>query len=178
MFDGIFVFVLAASVALYFGIWAFMSQDFYGNDFLMGTYSPAMNEPVTYLGLLMILVAVYMLEKLTILVTGQLYSLKYNKEQLQAHLLQKNSSKVLEGSRNTTGLGKNGMLYNINNSGGSDESAKDPANLEQARHRSSSVQSKERAYSGYAYNEENYASSALAKAVRRNTQKLIAEGNV
>ena len=51
-------------------MWAFMSQDFYGNDFLMGTYGPGMDEWVTYLGLLMILVVVYMLEKLTILVTG------------------------------------------------------------------------------------------------------------
>jgi phospholipid-transporting ATPase len=90
VFDGIFVFVLAASVALYFGVWAFMSLDFYGNDFLMGTYAPAMNEPITYLGLFLILVVVYMLEKLTIIVTGQLYSLKYDKEKLQAHLSNKN----------------------------------------------------------------------------------------
>jgi hypothetical protein len=45
----------------------------------MGTYGPAMDEPLTYLGLLIIVIMVYMIEKLTILVTGQLYALKYNK---------------------------------------------------------------------------------------------------
>lgn len=149
----------------------------------MGTYGPAMSEWTTYLGLLMILVVVYMLEKLTILVTGQLYALKYNKEKLQAHLANKhkivNHERGSAGlnSNNTTGLNNHGMHFNINNSGGSDESAKEQFAPEQmVRARSSSVQSRDQVYTGYAYNEENI--SALAKAVRRSTKKLIAEGRV
>ncbi len=83
--------------------------------------------------------------------------------------------KVSQVPNNTTGMipGKG----NINNSGGSsgDESAKE----QEPRARSSSLFSnKDRAYSGFAYSEENYASSALAKQVRRSTKKLIAEGKM
>lgn len=125
VFDGIFVFVLIASIGLYFAFWAVMSMDFYKSDFLMGTYAPAMDEPVTYLGLLMIVVLVYILEKFTVLIMGQLYALKYNKEALRRHL---NAHKqVNPHSTNTTGVPQQYGVLNINNSGGSsgDESAKD-----------------------------------------------------
>ena len=110
---------------------------------------------------------------------GQLYSLKYDKEKLNQYRASKKFKrgvvKPMPLTANTTGLSAGEIKVNINNSGGSDESGKDP---ERARS-SSVVSNKDRgAYLGYAYSEENYASSALAHAVRRSTKKLIAEGKV
>jgi hypothetical protein len=79
IYDGIFIFTLVTSVALYFGFWEVMNLPFYKNELLLGTFTHAMGDGVTYMGLLVVVVLVYWFEKLTILLMGQCYYLKYNK---------------------------------------------------------------------------------------------------
>ena len=67
------------SVVLYFAVFAFMSLPLYKSDFLLGTYEYAMSDYMTYLGMFMLIVIVYISEKFVILITGKLYALKYNK---------------------------------------------------------------------------------------------------
>lgn len=73
------------SVVLYFIFFSAMNMEFYGSEFLLGTYSHGMDNYITYFGMMMIVVVCYICEKFTVLVTGKLYALKYNKELLAKH---------------------------------------------------------------------------------------------
>jgi hypothetical protein len=87
----------------------------------------------------------------------------------------------------TTDSSKAKTVFNINNSGGSDESGKDkPVDLKSNEHqeRHSSFHSNKNreqfiGYTGFAYSEENYSGAApLAQIVRRSTKRQIKEGTI
>ncbi len=63
------------SVLLYFAIFGIMNLKWYKSDFLYGTFAPAMKDPLTYLGLLMLVGLVYLIENAVPLVTGKMKTL-------------------------------------------------------------------------------------------------------
>ena len=53
------------SVALYFVIFLLMSEPFYKSDVLLGTFDHAMADPDAYLGMLLLIGFLYLVEKIT-----------------------------------------------------------------------------------------------------------------
>jgi len=64
-YDAVQPVLLGLSVLLYFAIFALMNMAWYKSEFLFGTFSKAMGDPLTYMGLALLLVFVYICEKAT-----------------------------------------------------------------------------------------------------------------
>ena len=67
--------LLSLSVLLFFAIFWIMNLEWYKSEFLYGTFSHAMKDPLTYLGLLMLLGLVYLCEKAVPLFSGKMKAL-------------------------------------------------------------------------------------------------------